>query len=141
MVTFVNSAAPIRAEDIASVERELGIHFPVGLRNHFLETNGGSPEPYIYEDGSVISQCLVLVGRGSAVDAYRDLALKKRVFPLQFFPFAVEGGGDLFLVDCSTPDGMVYLWRHDLSAETLVSLHSRIDDFWSRVTDDAPRGS
>ena len=37
-------------------------------------------------------------------------------------PFASDGGGNTFFVDCSTREGAVYLWFHD-------TIHERIQPF------------
>jgi hypothetical protein len=51
-----------------------------------------------------ISECLVLSGRdGSAVWTYDLFVISKKIIPAHLFPFAVDDGGDCFLVDCSSP--------------------------------------
>jgi SMI1 / KNR4 family (SUKH-1) len=133
---FDNSRAPLTNEALSSAEAEVGLRFPSGLREHYLRSNGGAPDPYIFRRGSIvvaISECLPLRdGPGlSAMDTYRMLVLKRKVLPEYLFPFAVDGGGNLFLVDCRSDDGSVYVWWHDVPDNNLLDLRTGISDFWS----------
>ena len=136
---FENTGTVTMAEDLSSAEAEIGLSFPTGLREHFLRANGGVPEPYIFRRENVtvaMSECLPLRadGRGvSALNVYRMLALDKGVIPKYLFPFAVDGGGNLFVIDCRSGDGWVYIWWHDVPDDSLLDLHTRISDFWSHL--------
>jgi len=66
---------------------------------------------------------------------FRTLALGKKVFPPHMFPFAIDGGGNLLLADCATPEAAVYIWWHDVSENSLVATGVGIADFWSLVVD------
>jgi hypothetical protein len=94
----------------------------------------------VYEDANVdtvVSECLPLQHEGwSAITVYKDYVLKKSIVPRHFFPFAVDGSGDFFYVDCSSASGMVYLYRHDDMPKPLVALNVSIDEFWSRLKPD-----
>lgn len=137
---FIDCEKPLTAEQLASFERELNLQFPPALREHYLRANGGCPEPYVYEDANVytsVSECLPLQHEGwSAIRVYKNQVLEKSLVPKHFFPFAVDGGGDFFFVDCSSASGMVYLHRHDTGGEPLVALNVGIDEFWSRLKPD-----
>jgi cell wall assembly regulator SMI1 len=126
-------------EQITSFEHELSLQFPRGLREHYLRANGGSPDPYMYEDDNVdtvVSQCFPLRrGKGSAISYYEILVLKKALVPKTFFPLAVDGSGDIFFVDCSSDKGLMYLWHHEIG-ESLVALNVSIDEFWTRLKPD-----
>jgi len=134
---FENSGAPLTSEALSSAEAEIGLRFPPGLREHYLRANGGVPDSYIFRRGAMtvaISECLPLRvdGRGlSAMDAYRSLVLKRKILPPYSFPFAVDGGGNLFLVDCRSDEGPVYVWWHDVPDQNLLDLRVGIADFWS----------
>jgi hypothetical protein len=133
---FENSGAPLTNEALSSAEAEIGLRFPSGLREHYLRSNGGVPDSYIFRRGGVtvaISECLPLQvdGRVSAMDAYRSLVLKKKILPQYLFPFAVDGGGNLFLVDCRSDEGSVYVWWHDVPDNKLLDLRIGIAEFWS----------
>jgi cell wall assembly regulator SMI1 len=137
---FINSKDPLTSEDIATVERDLGLQFPASVREHFLRANGGRPDPNVYRDqdedvGVTVHQCLPLLGgRGSAVAIYQNLVVSKSVVPRSFLPFAIDPGGDILFVDCASPAGLVYLWHHEIpDDEPLVPLNVGLDEFWSRL--------
>src|SRR5579872_1087362 len=126
---FENSRSPLTPEALSSAEAETGLRFPSGLREHFLRSNGGVPDPYVFRRGAMtvsVSECLPLeVVRGrhlSEMDAYRTLVLKQKLLPSYFFPFAIDGGSNLFLVDCRSNEGFVYVWRHDVPDQNLLDL-------------------
>jgi len=138
---FDNADRPLTSGDIDGVEAELGLVFPDELKSWYFRSNGGSPEPYVYEDDkldTVVSSFLPIAslrGARTAVDTYKQLVLTRRVLSRQFFPFAVDGGGDYFFVDCSDEDGPVYFYRSDppLDEDPLLSLAVGIGDFWNRL--------
>ncbi|MGO8999369.1 MAG: SMI1/KNR4 family protein [Polyangiaceae bacterium] len=53
---FENSQAPLTDELLSSAETEIGIRFPPGLRAHYLRTNGGVPDTYIFRRGACRDQ-------------------------------------------------------------------------------------
>lgn len=137
---FLGAKEPLTEEQLDAYEHRLGLTFPPPLRKHYLRTNGGSPEPYMYEDenvDTVVNDCLPLLPAGeSAVSVYNDHVLAKGFVPRHFFPFAVDPGGDYFYVDTSSADGTVYLYRHDTAFEHLIPLNVGLDEFWSRLKPD-----
>lgn len=134
---FRRSGPPLTNEELSSVEAELKLRFPRGLRDQYLQVNGGYPEPSLFRRGEVdveVTEFLPLErdGRGlSAVGVYRLMALQRKLLPLYFFPFAIDGGGNLFLVDCRFDAGPVYVWWLDVSDDNLLDLRVGIADFWS----------
>jgi cell wall assembly regulator SMI1 len=124
---------------VQSVEASLGLRFPPSLREYYVRWNGGSPDPYRYEDenlDTVVADCMPLVSRhrrGTSVESYRNLVLAKRLVPRHFFPFAVDGGGDYFFVDCSSADAAVYFYRGDSAHDALLPLQVGLPDFWRRL--------
>jgi SMI1-KNR4 cell-wall len=142
---FTDAEAPLTDADVDSAEARAGVRLPDALRHQYLQSNGGSPEPYVYEDDNldtVVAAYLPLRsagGKGTAVDAYLHLVLAKKIVPSNFFPFAVDGGGDYFFVDCSSPEGLVYFYRGDSAVEPsqrLLPLDVGIGDFWSRLKEE-----
>ena len=138
---FTNQGSTITTRDIEHVENSLGLKLPRAVHKLYLFANGGSPKPYVFENDSidtVVSGLLPLKAqKGTAIVAYKKLVLNKKLVPQQFFPFAVDGGGDYFFVDCSTIDGTVYFFRGDsASAERLISLAVGFDQFWSLLKDE-----
>lgn len=138
---FENSRAALTGEALSSVGAEIGIRLPSGLREHYLRANGGVPTPYVFRRGGTtvaVSECLPLRKEGpglSAIDTYRNLALSKKVIPAYLFPFAVDGGGNLFLVDCRGDEGWVYIWWHDVVDGSLLDLRTSISEFWTFLED------
>jgi hypothetical protein len=137
MVEFSESMTPASDEQIAAVERRVGLSFPLALRRIFREANGGRPYPYVYRDDNNdtdVSECLAIrEGQGSALWTYELLVLSKHLVPAQYFPFAVDSGGDCFLVDCSPGAGGVWTYVHDTAFEHLRFLCESLDEFWSRL--------
>lgn len=68
-----------------------------------------------------------------ATETYAHLVRDHRLVPGHFFPFAVDGGGDYFFVDCSTTDGEVHLYRHDTARAPLIPLSIGLNQFWDRL--------
>jgi cell wall assembly regulator SMI1 len=134
-----NGEAPLTLQDIAAIEAALGLRFPRGLRDSYLRSNGGRPDPYVYEDDTldtVVSEALPLTAvdeDSTAVATYRALVLEKQLVPAHFFPFAVDGGGNYFFVDCHSSDASVYFFDHDTAGEHVRALDIGIDEFWNRL--------
>ena len=101
MVIFLDCIGPASDEQIDELEKKVGLRFPGALRRLFREVNGARPAPCIYRDNNNdtdVSECLAIrEGKGSALWTYELLVLSKRLVPSQFFPFAVDSGGDFFL--------------------------------------------
>lgn len=137
MVHFSESRAAATEADIVGFETELGFTLPSGIRELFLTANGGRPTPSIIggKMGTDVSQCLALrEGRGSVAWTYDLLARKHKTVPPYLLPFAVDSGGNTFLVDCRTDDGPVHLLLHELPSKSL-SLRMNLDEFWRSLTD------
>lgn len=138
---FTNPEVALSEEEISTIELQIGIRLPPELRYQYLQSNGGYPELYVYEDynlDTVVSQYLPLKsvrGMSTAVDTYLSLVLTKMIVALNFFPFAVDGGGDYFFVDCSSPFGAVYFYKSDTFEKEvgLLPLEVSIKEFWSRL--------
>jgi len=104
----------------------------------YLASNGGEPDPYVFENDeldTVVSEFLPLrsESRGTAVQTYKLLVLERAIVSPNFFPFAVDGGGDYFFIDTKTPDGKVFLFRSDAAAPSLVSLGINLNEFWASL--------
>jgi hypothetical protein len=138
---FENSDAPVSATQLAAIELALSLTLPNALKSQYLQSNGGSPVPYVYEDENLdtaVARFLPiasLIGARTAVDTYQHLVLHKRIVPKQYFPFAVDGGGDYFFADCSTDEGLVHYYRSDPPGDEgpLISLGLSVGNFWIRL--------
>jgi hypothetical protein len=139
---FVNhDKLPTEAE-VASAEIELGFKFPASLRSFFLENNGADPVPYVFKSETlhtVVNETLPLIsntGRGTALDSYKKLVIEKAIVARNFFPFAVDAGGDYFFVNCDTPDASVHFYRSDTAfpeIDILEQVASSLDEFWKAL--------
>jgi len=61
--------------------------------------------------------------------------LEKALAPKNFFPFAVDGGGDYFFADCDTPAAIVSFFQGDYwssdRSKCLLDLSLGIEQFIS----------
>lgn len=138
---FDNPEVPVTSDEIKVIESNLSLSIPQELKEQYLRSNGGSPDPYVYEDDNVdtvVASFLPLVssrGKRTAVDTYEHLVQSQKIVPQHYFPFAVDGGGDYFFVDCSSENGMVFLYRSDFAVDDgpLVPLKVGVGEFWSRL--------
>jgi hypothetical protein len=139
-MNFAESARPLSDADFASTERKLGVVLPAALRQIYLQSNGGVPEPYVYEDenlDTVVSEFLPLssasTGRLTSEDVYLNAVIGERLVPAHFFPFAVDGAGSFFLVDCRTDNADVYFYTQDTAYENLRPLGIGVVEFFARL--------
>jgi cell wall assembly regulator SMI1 len=143
-VIVVDCDVSLTPEDVDRVEAKLALKLPAALRAHYLRWNGGTPEPWVFKGAShteVVSELLPLQTEedaDTAVDVYRDLVVRKRLVPTTLFPFAVDPGGDYFFVDVGTPDGQVFIYRHDTAFENLRALDHGFDAFLAALVDEEP---
>jgi hypothetical protein len=139
-VRFLQPEDRLSEDDIRWIETDLGMRLPNGVRSLYLAFNGGVPSAYVFTNANVdtvVAELLPLkaAGKGTAVDTYRKLVLSLNLVAPSMFPFAVDGSGDYFLVDCRTDVGNVYLYRGDTASESpLVDLGCTFDAFWSSLT-------
>jgi SMI1-KNR4 cell-wall len=137
---FENQDQLISPTDIQNIEAELSIRFTDSLKKLFLENNGGSPIPYVFHTNdhyTTVSETLPLQsskGRGTAVDSYKTLVLKRNLVSKQLFPFAVDSGGDYFFVDCTPNRESVYFYQADNTfGENLSDLRISLEAFWNSL--------
>ena len=134
---FLNPDPPLTEADIAGCEAACRLRFPAPMRACYLGSNGGKPDPYVFENDevdTVVARFLPLVSgsRGTAVQSYQRLVSQQAIVPPQFFPFAVDGGGDYFFADTNSPEAMVSFFRADADEdERLLPLNLGIDEFWA----------
>jgi hypothetical protein len=136
---FTESDPAVTAEEIAGIEVSLGIRLPPPVRKLYLSSNGGVPDPYVFEDENISTAITELLPLRSDVSdtapkVYECLVLGRELVSRRFFPFAVEGGGDYFFVDTMTANGAVYFYRHDTTdPEPLINLRIGFDKFWAAL--------
>lgn len=103
----------------------------------------GRPVPYVLhtqDHYTTVSETLPLrssEGRGTAVDSYKTLALKRNLVSRQLFPFAVDSGGDYFFIDCTPNHESVYFYKADSTfGENLNDLCMPLKAFWNNLIDE-----
>lgn len=145
---FSDKDKKISSKEVAGVEERLGIKFPAPLREFYLESNGGCPEAFYFCSDEhdlylIVNETLPLIsetGRGTAVSTYTRLVEQKRLVPKNFFPLAVDPGGEYFFVDCNSPGANVYYFdSRDWSGDTdncLIDFSLPLDDFWAALSED-----
>jgi hypothetical protein len=79
---ILNPEPGLSALEVAEIELILGIEFPPAVRSLYLSTNGGEPEPYVFENSNfdtVVAEFLPLKSnrKGTAVSSYGRTFLDK----------------------------------------------------------------
>lgn len=134
----------LRPGDISDVEDRFELTLPEDLKAIYMQSNGGTLVDYVYDDvevATVISQILPLSADSgmNAARSYHLLVEDRGIVPRHFFPFAVDGGGDYFFVDCRTDEGRVHFFRADEDPpEQLLDLGVGIADFSARLRPEEP---
>jgi hypothetical protein len=137
---FSGSDETLAPHELEQIEKELQLEFPEPFKRLYLNSNGGSPSPYVFTNDdidTVVSELLPLTSKtnGTAVQSYKRLVLGTQLVPRRLFPFAVDGGGDYFFVDCSSANGRVYFYRSDSNeGDRLIDLGLGFNDFWKSLT-------
>lgn len=139
---------PIDPADLDAFQRSFGVSLPEAVRRFYLSNNGGSPDPYVFENedlDTVVSEFLALwpiPGRSSIVSAYSRLVQDLELVQRHMLPIAVDGGGDYFFVDTSTRMGAMHFYRGDTAAEAsarLVDLRCDFETFVSLLKSEYAR--
>jgi cell wall assembly regulator SMI1 len=136
---FENSAGSLTESDIARAEADLGFKLPPAVRNFYLTTNGGQPDPYVFESlriGLAVNFVYPLIAekKDTALIAYDIFVRLQKAVPPSFLPFAVDDDGNHLFVDCSKPDGPVFSYAADPgSFEKLISLDVGFDAFFASL--------
>ena len=136
-VEFKSVDGPLNDPEIARVSRQIGLKFPCELIGFYKCFNDGEPDPYVFRRGDdeiLVSATLPLsspLGRRTAVDTYDALVNNKKIVGKAYFPFAVEGGGDYFFVDCVHETESVHYYRSDTIFDSgLVRVAGSLAEFF-----------
>jgi len=129
--TIKKCAPAATSSRIAEAEHRTGLRFPESLRWLFAHANGAQPARE--STGEISSIATLRDGRGSAEWTYELLVIHFGLVPWTWFPFADAPGGDVFFVDCSTPDGAVYLCLHDTAWERIQPFSATLADFVATI--------
>lgn len=115
---LINCAQPLTLSQIHSVEEKLNIHFPSSLIELYLSYNGGIIEGdrniYIApgENDYYIKYFLPIDNKSKFpyIDfesVYNEYIIEKRIIPVDFIPFALDGGGWPFCIN--TLNSKIYI--------------------------------
>ena len=95
---FTDLDCKLSREMVENVEIDLGISFPVSLKDLFVNFNGGVPAPYVFQNfdlNTVVNETLPLIStqnRGTALYSYQLLVVERQIVNKNYFPFAVDAG-------------------------------------------------
>jgi len=115
---FQRLARAINEQDIREIEHSLEITIPVEVREHYVEQNGGVPEPNCWypedDEPLCIARFLPMKYPGKADDltvesVYRK-GISKDYLIKNLVPFAVDWGTNFF---CFNERGDVYFYAMD----------------------------
>ena len=110
-------------DDIRDVESRLGIVIPGEVRDHYLQHNGGIPDPNCWMMDNSVWHCVqmflpIKYGRRTLESVYKQGA-EKGYLTKNLIPFGNDHGGNYF---CFDETGRVYfcamdVWSRELSDE------------------------
>lgn len=94
---FDDSDETLSPAELEQIEKDLQLEFPEPVKRLYLDSNGGTPSPYVFTNAiidTVVSELLPLTSKvnGTAIQSYKHLVLKSKLVPRNLFPFAVGGG-------------------------------------------------
>lgn len=130
---LVKSSKKLTEEDIARVEKKLGLSLPEDLKSLYLHYNGGEVEGgrkiFLTQEGmeyEVKSFLQMLYPRFEAdallEDSYVFFVKEKKLIPKKYIPFAMDSGGFRYCLNVS--DGKVYFsnWDKDCKPQDYMDL-------------------
>jgi hypothetical protein len=135
-VTLRDSAEPVSPDQLAQIEKSLGLCLPADYRSFLLRANGGVPEPkgfrYTVVDKDEGTRC-----RHKAKVTRFDAASQLEVpfgFPSWLLPIAIVAdaheGGLLCIAAKGKRQGRVYYWpEQEIGEETLHRVADSFDSF------------
>jgi hypothetical protein len=135
--TLLNCSLMATHGRVKEAEARTGLRFPDRLSWLFTNANGASPS----DQATGISKFLELRdGRGSAEWTYEVLVVHFGLVPWQWFPFANDGGGNVFFVDTASPDGSVFFCHLDTASpsDRIVPLSETLADLVATISGTEP---
>ena len=118
---FQRVSKPLMLEDITQVELDLGILIPNEVKIHYLQHNGGLPDPntwIIDEDFGIWHSVSTFFpmrypsdfSTGITIESVYKQGQEKDFLLRDLVPFANDPGGNFF---CFDPNGQVYFYSMD----------------------------
>lgn len=129
---FVVKHEGARPSDLDAMERDLGIRMPQALRNVYLESNGGIPVMATFSS-QMLDTGIEFLSLEDAARSYRRLVDEVGVLSPNQFPFGSDPGGDYWVVDCDSPNGVV-AFLQGVGDDSIVSTELDMADFLASLT-------
>jgi cell wall assembly regulator SMI1 len=120
---FRKLSESVNRNDINELEQKLGIIFPEEVKGHYLEYNGGIPDPncWVMDNGEwhCVQQFLPMKHGKRTIESVYLQGMERGYLIAKTVPFANDPGGNYF---CFNEAGQVYfyamdVWSPDLPAE------------------------
>jgi cell wall assembly regulator SMI1 len=114
-----NSSLGVGKNDFDHFKNEIGFDFPVDLKEHYREFDGGQPDPanFLFQgEYYCLHQFLRMLASDNLniVEIYKMWALEDKVIQPTDIPFGVDPGGDLFLYSVSDETyGQIFFCTQD----------------------------
>lgn len=121
MTLIHDSKGIVSEQELAALEKQLGINLPNDYRDFLKKNNGGYPEPDGFsfsngEDGSSVDKFLeVSDSKTASLISYYN-TYKNRI-PKSYFPIAKDPGGNLILIEIDHDGSGIYFWDHENESE------------------------
>lgn len=133
-------AAPVSDEDLAAIERALGLTLPPALRSFMQRFNGAKPRLRCHRDDRHEVEVGTVIplhpanARVMSFEATCRVLFARPDFERGFVPFATDtGNANYFCVD--TRSGAVLYWRHDEPESPRMDLAPSLDRFLAELQD------
>ena len=121
--------------DMRKLVALVGFEIPDVVKVYFMQFGGGVPNPFLlriqdFVDTEVSYLLSILADSGgpSIGDVYLNFRESERV-PQGFLPFAVDGGGDFFFVNCLKSSTPTFFYDSKVNRR-LIDLDRGFEDFW-----------
>jgi hypothetical protein len=117
MVTIDNSYKKLTLDDINKFELQFNLVLPPKYKKFLLESNGGAPEPNVFETGEPGISCVNGLF-GIYTGGYEDVGVRMGVFdgrlPNGFIPVGDDPSGNLICLGITHRYyEKIYFWDHE----------------------------
>ena len=124
---FKEIGEELSENDIKKIELIIGKRFPEELKNHYMKYNGGvSKRKYFIKENGVTLEIKKFLQMKQSIDNRMTVencflqGQSRDYFPSELIPFAIDHGGNYFVIDAN--DGKIFFyaidaWDDDLTNE------------------------
>jgi hypothetical protein len=116
----------INNNSITEFEIEYDIDLPSIYKEFLKEQNGGTLDDlYIYlnkEDEYVVESFLGIKNDLEYIDLSENYMNLQKRLPKSYFPIAIDGGGNYYLLKLGTKKASIYFWDHNLQSTATNSI-------------------